>query len=333
MDKSKSTVLFAVLIAILLFAAYHVRTSLLMLYVSAIFAIVLSPAVDRVCRVKILKWHPGRGSAILLILGAVLLAFTILFLFGLPPVIRDLQQLFTGLPDELKRLREHMRNIPYLDQIDASRIQEYSSAVLSQIPQLVGGIASGAATVAAIVILTAYLILEGEALFNWAMSLLPPEKSSRLRPVLIKAAERMRRWLVGQAILMLILGSASVLVFGLLGVRYFYLIGVFTGLLNFIPWLGPIVSVFIAGFVAALDSWNKLLGVVIFYLAYQQVESAFLSPKIMKAQVELSASAVIVVLLIGAELAGIAGAMMAVPTAVLASVLIDAFVVKRNPEF
>jgi predicted PurR-regulated permease PerM len=139
----------------------------------------------------------------------------------------------------------------------------------------------------------------------------------------------MRGWLVGQAMLMLILGSSSAVAFGLLGVRYFYLLAVFAGVANIIPQLGPILTVVIAGLVAAIDSFPKFLGVVIFYLAYQQVENAFLTPRIMKRQEELSSTAVIVALLIGGELAGIPGALVSVPSAVLVAELIDEYLVHR----
>jgi len=161
------------------------------------------------------------------------------------------------------------------------------------------------------------------------LSLLPPEVSPRLGQTLVRAARRMRGWLVGQAMLMLILGSASLIAFGLMGVRYYYLLAVFAGVANIIPQLGPILTVIIAGLVAAIDSFAKLLGVVIFYFAYQQVENAFLTPRIMKRQVELSSTAVIVALLIGAELGGIAGALISVPSAVLAAELADEYLVHR----
>jgi predicted PurR-regulated permease PerM len=94
--------------------------------------------------------------------------------------------------------------------------------------------------------------------------------------------------------------------------------------------LGPVVSVILAGLVAAFDSWGKVVGVLIFFFVYQQIENAFLTPRIMKTQVKLSAPAVLVSLLIGSELAGITGAMMAIPTAVLVSVLIDSFVAPKE---
>lgn len=330
MDKAKNTVLFAFAIVVLLILAYVLRHPLLLIYVSCIFAIVLSSAVQGTMKLRIGKWRPNRGVAILLILAGVLAGFTILFLFGLPPVISDLQQLFARFPQELNALRNHVRSVPFLNQIDSSRIQQYAAAVLAAIPQILGSIAGLIAAIAGIAILTAYLILEGEQVFAWSLSLFSPEQSSRLKPVLITAAERMRKWLIGQALLMLILGLSSITVFGLLGVRYFYLLGVFAGLANFIPLLGPVVTVILAGLIAALDSWGKLIGVLIFFFVYQQIENAILTPKIMKATVELPASAVLIALLIGAELAGVAGAMMAVPTAVLGSVLIDAFVIRKN---
>ena len=164
------------------------------------------------------------------------------------------------------------------------------------------------------------------------MSLFPVQHRDRLETALLRAAERMRRWLWGQMILMLILGSASAITFGSMGLRFFYLLALFAGLANIIPLLGPIATVIVAALIAAIDSPWKVLGVLIFYLVYQQVENAFLTPRIMQSQVQLPASAVVVALLIGGELAGAIGALVAVPTAVLCSVLIDEYLVHRSEQ-
>lgn len=135
----------------------------------------------------------------------------------------------------------------------------------------------------------------------------------------------MQKWLSGQALLMLILGSCSFVVFWALGIRYFYGLGVFAGLANFVPIVGPILTVIVAGLVAVLDSGMKLLGVLIFYAVYQQVENAYLTPHIMQSTVELSPIAVIIALAIGGALAGVMGAIVAVPTAALVGSVIDEF--------
>ncbi|HEY0308726.1 MAG TPA: AI-2E family transporter, partial [Acidobacteriaceae bacterium] len=79
--------------------------------------------------------------------------------------------------------------------------------------------------------------------------------------------------------------------------------------------------------IAALDSWTKMTGVFIFYAIYFQVENAYLTPRIMRSSVNLMGLAVIVALLCGSTLAGIVGALVAVPTAALVAVLMDEYMV------
>jgi predicted PurR-regulated permease PerM len=140
----------------------------------------------------------------------------------------------------------------------------------------------------------------------------------------------MEKWLVGQLSLMLILGVLSTIVFLLLGVRYAYVLGVITGLLNLIPVLGAAVSLVLAMLVAAIDSWGRVLGVAIFFVVYLQVENSWLAPRIMRSRVNLPALAIFVSLLLGSALGGIAGAMVAIPTAVLVSVLVEEYLVKKS---
>jgi predicted PurR-regulated permease PerM len=129
---------------------------------------------------------------------------------------------------------------------------------------------------------------------------------------------------------MSVLGFASGVTFGLMGIRYFYLLAVFGGIANIIPFFGPILTVVLAGLIASTDSLWKVLGVLAFYLVYQQIENALLTPRIMKSQVKLCSSAVFVALLVGGEFAGLVGALVAVPSAVLVSALIDEYFVNRR---
>ena len=140
----------------------------------------------------------------------------------------------------------------------------------------------------------------------------------------------MQKWLLGQASLMLILGAASTIVYLSLGVRYAYALGVLTGLLNIIPVLGAAVSIVLALLVAVIDSWGRVLGVAIFFFVYLQVENSWLIPRIMKRRVNLPALAIFVALLLGAAFEGILGAMVAIPTAVLVSVLLDEYLVRKD---
>ncbi len=103
-----------------------------------------------------------------------------------------------------------------------------------------------------------------------------------------------------------------------------------TGLLNVIPVLGAAVSIVLAILVAAIDSWGRVLGVAIFFFVYLQIENSWLIPRIMKSRVNLPALAIFVALLLGSALEGILGAMVAIPTAVLVSVLLDEYLVRKD---
>lgn len=319
-------------IALALFFAYLGRGALLVIYVSAVLAVVLTPAVNAVHRFSIIGWRPSRGAAILLILLAIAALSVLLFFFAVPPMIADLTDLGAQLPSKVGDLRHRITSVPILRNVNLRGMDQYFGTIAGGITSMVTNVSQAIASTAAVATLTAYLILDGDRVLNWAMSLFPSDVAKRLRLTLVRAGARMRRWLVGQAILMLILGSASAIVFGFMDIRYFYLLAVFAGIANIIPLLGPILTVIVASVVALMDSLWKVLGVLIFYLVYQQIESAFLTPRIMKSQVKLCSSAVLVALLLGGEIAGMVGALVAVPSAVLLSTLIDEYVVKREAE-
>jgi predicted PurR-regulated permease PerM len=117
---------------------------------------------------------------------------------------------------------------------------------------------------------------------------------------------------------MLIHGASATTAFALLGMHYFYLLGVFAGVVNIIPVLGPVITLIVAGAVAAIHSTGKLVGVIIFYVLYHNAENAFLSPRIMEAKVRIPAVTIVVALVIGDGLAGILGILISVPTEYIA---------------
>jgi len=82
--------------------------------------------------------------------------------------------------------------------------------------------------------------------------------------------------------------------------------------------------------VAAIDSWGRVLGVAVFYVIYLNVENSYLTPRIMRNRVGLPALAILVALLLGSALAGVLGALVSVPTAVLVAVLLDEYVVQKD---
>jgi predicted PurR-regulated permease PerM len=317
-------------------AAWLVRDFLVLLYVSALFAVVLTPVVEAIAQFRIRRWQPFRRCALpVLLLGAA--ASVLLFGFlALPPVIRDLQEFAKEAPTKLPAITERLRQVPFASQLNSpenlSKLQDIVSGAATHLLYSIGDWASGLLTIVTGFVLTIYFILEGDHAYRWFLSFFAPAKRKRLDRTLRAAEVRMGKWLVGQASLMVILGVLSTIVYVLLGVRYAYALGVLTGTLNFIPVLGAAVSIALALLVAAVDSWGRVLGVLIFYLIYLQVENSILTPRIMRNRVGLPGLAIFVALLLGAALQGVVGAMVSIPTAVLVAVLVDEYLVNKTPE-
>ena len=270
----------------------------------------------------------------MILLLALAVALSLFFILALPPIIQDSQGLAADLPLRIERLQSKLRELPFgnavADKLQPANLGQYAGKLTQGVLSAFQGVAGGIRSLLTVALLTAYFILDGSRGFKWLLSMVPRQQRGRLDQTLHRAAARAQRWLLGQAILMLILGSSSALVLGLLGIHYSYALALFAGLANFVPVLGPIVTVILAGSVALVDSVTKLIGVLIFYAVYQQVENAFLTPRIMKHSVELSPVAVVVALAVGAEAAGVLGAMIAVPTAAIISTLADEYLVRDD---
>jgi predicted PurR-regulated permease PerM len=329
---ARSNIVFTFGLIAAIYIAYLTREVLFLIYVSALFAVVLMPVLNIIQRLHIGKWQPGRAVAILLLFLVVGGLLSLFIMFALPPVVRDMREFLFELPTKGPQLLGRLQRLPIARHIDMSSINAKLQDIASNFATYAfAGVKNGAGTLADIltcVVLTVYFILEGEASYFWAMSFFEQEPRRRLHQALTRAELRMGKWLLGQGSLMLILGVASTIVFAALHIRYAYALGVLMGLFNIVPVAGALVSMSLVILVAALDSWGHVLGVIIFYAIYVQVENAFLTPRIMRSSVDLPGIAVMVALLIGSATAGIVGAMISVPTAVLVAVLLDEYLAK-----
>jgi predicted PurR-regulated permease PerM len=328
-------IVFAFSLAFAIYVAWLVHSVLILMYVSALFAVILSPVVRGTSRLRIGRRHPFQGSAaIFFLLLLVAGALTVFGFLTLPPVIHDIDALDGEVPRLLPVMLARIREIPFADRINSAQVIAWMQTSLSRAAGIllvsVTGWASALLQVAAGFVLTLYFIVEGEVAYRWFLSFFPPQPRARLDRTLRRASSRMEKWLLGQASLMLILGTASTILYLSLGVRYAYGLGMLTGLLNIVPVLGVVVSITLAVLVAAIDSWGRVLGVVIFFAVWVQIENTWLVPRIMRNRVDLPPLAIFVALLLGSALGGIPGAMVAIPTAVLIAVLLDEYFVRKD---
>jgi len=332
----RSGITYAFAIALALYVAWILRKVLVLLYVSALFAVVLQPLVQFIANLRIGRFHPFRRVAIFILLLFVVGGLVTFGFLALPPVIHDLQEFGKEMPQRLPVIMERLRHVPLANRINVSdlsdQIQSFAGQSATYLLLSIKTWASSLFTIAMGLILTIYFTLEGDVAYRWLLSLIPARSRGRLDHTLRRAEVRIGRWLIGQGSLMLILGLTSTVVYLSLHVRYASALGVLSGLLNIIPVLGASVSIVFAMLAAAADSWGRVLGVAVFFVAYLWLENSFLTPRIMKSSVDLPGLSIIVALLLGGELAGVLGALVSVPTAVLVAELVDEYLVSKEPE-
>lgn len=329
-------ILFAFTVALALALAWRLREVLELVYVSALFAVVLMPVVLRIQKTEIRSWKPGRVVAIVALVASVFVVLALFLMVGLPPVLHDVQRFTQDLPGRVPGILAKLKNLPMADQLGvdslAGRAEGMAAStaqyLLKSAPSLLGGVVD----LGTAFILCIYFMMEGEVAYTYVLSFFEAPTRERLGKTLVVAEERMSKWLLGQGSLMLLLGLTSILVFAILHVRYFVLLGVLMGLFNIIPVLGGVITILLAACVAALDSWEKMAGVLIFYAIYTQVENGYLTPRIMRSSVNLPGLAVLIALLAGSTLAGVVGALVAVPTAALVAVLANEYLVVGRQE-
>lgn len=171
---------------------------------------------------------------------------------------------------------------------------------------------------------TFYLLLNGQRSVNYLYRFVPDDRIEQVRRVVGRIHIVLGRYLRGQLYLILIMSVASYIVLRIFRIPYALPIAIGTGILEIIPFVGPIIATTIAGLVAlSTQGVGPMLGIVIAYLVLRQVEDQIVIPQVIGRVVHLDPVVTIFVVLAGEKVAGIIGVLLAVPLAAAARVIID----------
>lgn len=325
------------LAVIIVWCGYLVRDVLLLVYVSGLLAIGFSPVVRFIQRQKALPIGTRRRwLAILVLYLAILGTLTGIGFLVIPPLNRQAQQLFAALPGMFDRaqefliqqgiLTEHVSLTEAVKKAPAGHGGEAVGTVLDAVASVIGGL-FGLLT---ILILTFYILIEADHLSTAMLRLFPTHSRKRVDAASREITVKVSAWLGGQLLLGAIIGTTSAIALWLLGIPFFYVLALISGVGELIPVVGPVLSAIPAIAIAGTVSLKKVLLVLVFFIVQQQFENHVLVPKIMQKQVGVSPVTVIVALLVGGKLLGIVGAILAVPTAAILQVVVMEVVESRQ---
>jgi predicted PurR-regulated permease PerM len=209
----------------------------------------------------------------------------------------------------------------------ASKVLGLSGVALSVTKSVITIIA---ATIT-IVFLTFFMLLEGRDWVERVYSLFPEQSQGRWRRVGHDIYRTVGGYVTGNIVISLIAGTSATVVLLIMGVPYAVALGLLVAILDLIPLAGATVAGVVVVIVAFLHSVPAGIVLLVFIAAYQQLENHFLQPVIYGRTVQLSPLAVLISVLVGAELAGVLGALAAIPVAGTIQVLVRDRLAARRP--
>jgi predicted PurR-regulated permease PerM len=301
---------------------------LIWIFVAIFLAVALNPAVDALQRRGIRR----RGVAVSIVFIGAILVIAGLAATIVPTIVSQVNDFIAAVPGYVEDLTKGQGRLGFLEreyQITERVRDALSNGGATKVLGLSGtalavtkGVITAVFATVTIAFLTLFMLLEGPAWIERLYSLLPEEKQPRWRAIGRDIYRTIGGYVTGNLAISLIAGITSTTALLILGVPFAVALGLLVAILDLIPLAGATIAAILVTTVAFLDSTTSGIIMLIFFVVYQQLENQVLQPVVYGRTVRLSPLAVLIAVLIGAEIAGVIGALAAIPVAGTIQVLI-----------
>lgn len=313
---------------------WNARDALLLVFIAAVIAAGISPAVRRV---RILwrynfRKQLSRGTAVMIVYLPFLLLVLLIGVVIVPRFIHDTQELGERLPALVEHnILEPLAKFGVPVGVVRAELRDGVELPRSRVFAYMRNAAAAIASVFAVLFMVAYMLIDGERLRNLFLLIYPPEVRGERRGTMRRIARKMSSWLSGQLLLCAIIGVTTFVGLMALRVPYALPLAIIAAVGELIPVIGPTVGAVPALAIALLHSRWQFWAVLIFAVLLQKAENWFIVPRVMSRKVQVSPLAVFIAFMIGASLLGIIGAIIAIPVAAIVQVAFEeAFVARRE---
>lgn len=312
-EISYKTIIFAVLFLIALWLLLEIKDILFLVFVSFILMSALRPLVEGLIRRRIPKT-----------LSVIIVYFIFIIVIGfigsaiIPPLVTQSAHLSESLPEYLSTV------VPFV-KVDQQTIVGQIAPIGQNLLKVTLGIFGDVITLVTIFVISFYLIIERKNLDIHLSGLMGEIAARRLLIVIRKIEERLGAWVRGEMALMITIGCATFIGLTILGLPYVLPLAIIAGILEIVPTIGPIISAIPAVIIALTVSPIYALITVAVYFVIQQLENQLVVPFVMKKVVGVPPLVTLLSLLIGAKLAGITGAILAIPIVVTIETIISEY--------
>lgn len=317
---------------LLLGVCWFARHVLILIFIAAVIAAGIAPAVQRVriaVRFYLHRTIP-RGAAIAIVYFPFVLLVLLLALVVVPQLISETRSLGAQLPV----LIEQNILTPLQRWLPMGQVRNYLHSGMHVPPSNVFGVVRVTATViasfVAVLFMIVYMLIDAARLRNLMLLLFRPEVRAERQRVLTRISRRLSSWLMGQLILSSMMGGAIFVALLVLRLPYALPLAILAMIGETVPVLGPIVATAPALAIAILHSKWQFWSVLILAVVLQKIENFVVAPRVMSRKVKMSPLAVFIAFMIGGTLLGVIGALLAVPVAAIVQVAFDEVFVKRR---
>jgi predicted PurR-regulated permease PerM len=339
--------LFWIAVAVLLaIAILHTRTPLKWVAAAIFFALALDPAVNLVQR----AWARGRSMPrVLAILIVYVLAFAALAFLTLevfPPIVNDIEGLARKLPTYVHDFEEWANNNQQFQELNqkyditqklseqANRIPSHLSSEASTVGSFTVSLLEHLLAAITVITLTFILLLHGSGMFDRGTERLPEQQRGQARRIGARVSEVVKAYV---SVNLLLAIAAGFLTWGFLEIEGFHLavpLGVLVAFLDLIPLIGLTVGGFTVFGILLIDGGpSDAIIWLILFLTYQQLQDRVIQPLLYKGgALKVNPAVAIVAVIVGADLAGVLGALLAIPTAASLGVVFDELVFSGHSE-
>lgn len=334
---------------LLVLIVFTLLTSLTGLLVSVLMALLLGTLLEGPVQ-RLEKRALPRAAAIAVCYIGVLAGLVALVFIILPVVQDQASEFRETFPTQMQELRDDWSTssnpllrgsgvdlldtgISFIESPDdASNVNVTGDTAAAALP-IVGTVIGAFASLITTLVITFYYLLEKKLVRRVVIDQVSPENQARISALWTSVESKVGGWLRGQLILCLIIGVTATTFYGIVGLEFWPLLGLWAGITEIIPILGPWLGAIPAVLVALTMGPEMALVVAVFFLVMQSLENWVLVPRVMRGAVGLTPLTVFVAIIAGTQLMGITGAILAIPIAAGLQVVLSEYMNQRRSRF
>ena len=314
----------------------------------------LNPLVKILMKIRIKKFKVKRPLAIAVVFLLLISVLGLVISFFIPRLIEQIKSLVIGLPGYLSELQRFLTNlfnnshIDWLQKVDlhsymnrfegslTSILKKFILSLTTSLGSVIGTITSVTVTLVTVPFILFHMLKDGEKLVPTVEKIFPEHNRSKVARLLHEMSATLSRYISGQMIECLFVGTFSAIGYSMTGIPYALLVGLFAGITNIIPYLGPYIGLMPALFLAFSKSLPTVFWVIVVCIVVQQLDGNLVYPNVIGKSLHLHPLTIIIILLVAGNIAGLLGMILGVPlyavTKVVVKFVYDIAQIRTTPE-